>query len=82
MVPEFSKAAFALNVGQVSEPVLTEFGYHVIKVEEKRAARKVTYDDVKNDIKELLSQKAAQKRYETWIKDLKTKASIKINTIE
>ncbi|MHB9154118.1 MAG: peptidylprolyl isomerase [Endomicrobiales bacterium] len=82
MVPEFEKVAFSLNVGQVSEPVLTDFGYHLIKVEEKRAARKLTYDDVKNDLKELLAQKAAQKRYESWLKDLRAKASVKINPIE
>lgn len=82
MVPEFAKAAFALNVGQISDPVQTDFGYHVIKVEEKRAARKLSYDDVKNDLKELLTQKAAQKRYETWLKDLRTKAAIKVNPIE
>lgn len=82
MVPDFAKTAFALNVGQVSDPVLTDFGYHIIKVEEKRAARKLTYDDVKNDLKELLSQKSAQKRYETWLKDLRAKSSIKINELE
>lgn len=82
MVPEFAKAAFALNVGQISDPVLTDFGYHVIKVEEKRAARKISYDDVKNDLKELLSQKGAQKRYESWLKDLRAKAAIKINPID
>jgi parvulin-like peptidyl-prolyl isomerase len=82
MVPEFDKVAFSLDVGQVSEPVLTDFGYHIIKVEEKRAARKLSYDDVKNDLKELLFQKNAQKRYEVWLKDLRAKANIKVNPIE
>lgn len=82
MVPEFEKAAFSLGVGEVSEPVQTDFGYHIIKVEEKRAARKLTYDDVKNDLKELLYQKNAQKRYEAWLKDLRAKANIKVNPIE
>lgn len=82
MVPEFEKAAFSLNVGQVSEPVLTDFGYHIIKVEEKKAAKKLSYDEVKNDLKELLYQKAAQKRYESWLKDIRTKSTIKVNPIE
>ena len=36
MVPEFEKAVFALEIGEVSEPVLTEFGYHLIRVDDKR----------------------------------------------
>jgi parvulin-like peptidyl-prolyl isomerase len=82
MVPEFEKAAFALNVGQVSEPILTDFGYHLIKVEEKRAGKKATFEDVKNDLKEFLYQKNAQKRYEAWVKDLRSKANIKINPLD
>jgi parvulin-like peptidyl-prolyl isomerase len=82
MVPEFEKVAFSMNVGQVSDPVLTDFGYHLIKVEEKRSGRKLSYDDVKNDLKELLYQKAAQQRYEEWIKGLRAGANIKTNPIE
>ena len=36
MVPEFEKAAFELEIGEVSEPVLTEFGYHLIRIDDKR----------------------------------------------
>ncbi|MFC1501456.1 peptidylprolyl isomerase [Elusimicrobiota bacterium] len=82
MVPEFSKAAFVVGVGKVSNPVQTEFGYHLIKVEEKRAARKLKFDDVKNDIKEFLFQKKAQEQYDKWMKKLKSKATIKINSPE
>lgn len=82
MVPEFEKVAFSLNVGQVSEPVLTDFGYHLIRVEEKRASKKIAFEDIKGDLRELLAQKAAQKRYESWVKDLKAKASITVNALE
>ena len=82
MVPEFEKTAFSLNVGQVSEPVLTDFGYHIIKVEEKKASRKLGFEEVQNDLKQFLYQKAAQAKYETWLKDLRAKSNIKVNPVE
>jgi peptidyl-prolyl cis-trans isomerase C len=55
MVPEFDKAAFALKVGQYTEqPVHTQFGWHVIKVEDKRKKQPPTFDQVKDQIKQLL----------------------------
>ncbi len=54
MVPEFSKAAFALDVGQVSEPVKSDFGWHVIKVEEKRD--KPGFDEVEDQLYEMLAR--------------------------
>lgn len=79
---EFVKEALSLNVGQVSKPVLTEFGWHVIKADEKKAARKVPYEEVSNDLKGILYKKEQQKKYEDWVKSLKAKASIKLNPIE
>lgn len=49
-VPEFSDAAFALEVGKVSEPVLSQFGYHLIKVDEKLPAETKGVDDVRGEI--------------------------------
>ncbi len=82
MVPEFAKAAFATEVGKISGVVTTYFGYHLIKVEEKRAARKLTYEDLKNDIQDFLFQKEAQKNYEKWIADLRAKSNIKVNPLD
>jgi peptidyl-prolyl cis-trans isomerase C len=58
MVPEFSEAAFKLPVGQLSDPVKSQFGWHVIKVEEKRNKKAPDFDQVKPQIEQYASRKA------------------------
>jgi len=79
MVPEFEKVAFSLQVGEVSNIIQTEFGFHIIKVEEKRAAKKISYEELKNDLTDFLLSKKAEKKYSDWLKELRSKATIKIN---
>ena len=60
MLKPFEDAAFALEVGQISEPVQTQFGWHIIKVEEKRDQPLPTFDQVKDAIIAQLVQAKAQ----------------------
>lgn len=62
MVPEFEDAAFSLAVGQVSEPIKTSYGYHLIKVLDKKAATQAQFETAKLKIaQQLLSQDKSQK---------------------
>ncbi len=58
MVPEFADAAFKLDKGQISEPVKTQFGWHIIKVEDKRKKPMPTYDQVKDQLATVVVQQA------------------------
>ncbi|HEX4409518.1 MAG TPA: peptidylprolyl isomerase [Xanthobacteraceae bacterium] len=58
MVPEFSEAAFKMDKGQISDPVKTQFGWHIIKVEDKRTKPTPSFDDVKSQIQTYVSHRA------------------------
>jgi peptidyl-prolyl cis-trans isomerase C len=58
MVPEFADAAFKLDKGQISDPVHTQFGWHIIKVEDKRIKPTPTFDQVKPQLENFVAHRA------------------------
>ncbi len=80
MDPDFEKAAFALKkVGDVSEPVKTKFGWHIIKLTGRKAASIRPLDKVKEVIKQKLLQDKQKEAYDGILAKLKKAADIKIN---
>ncbi len=79
MVPEFEEAAFGMEEGQMSGPVKTQFGYHLIKVCEKRNDGMKTIDEVRDQIGNQLMGKKQQEMYMQKVNTLKEKYPVKIN---
>ena len=77
MVPEFEKAAFALkNPGDVSEPVKTQFGWHIIKLEERIPESPVPFEQIKDRLKQELKEQKTQKALQDKAKELESKYKV------
>ena len=74
MVPEFSKAAFALKPGEISKPIKTNYGWHVIKLEDRKAGGAQPFEQVQGGIRAILLRQEVQKE----VADLRKDASIDV----
>jgi peptidyl-prolyl cis-trans isomerase C len=79
MVPEFERVAFSLKVGEISEVVKTQYGFHVITVTERKEGERRPFDQVKEQIKATLRNKAIQEQQEKRYADLKQNANMKVD---
>ena len=74
MVPEFEQAAFALNIREISGVVKTQFGYHLIKLLDKKDV--VPFTDVKGQIQQYLTSKKQNEMYSNFTQGLKSKYTV------
>jgi peptidyl-prolyl cis-trans isomerase C len=78
MVPEYDQASFAMEVGEVSKPVKTQFGYHIIKLHSKTPAQDSDFENVKPYIYKELFQRKQRELYMEKVEELKTKYSVEL----
>jgi parvulin-like peptidyl-prolyl isomerase len=80
MVPEFAEVAFSEKVGEITNPVRTQFGWHVIKVTDKKSAGTLPYDEVKSQLMTYLKAKKQEEASQEVLKSLRDSAKIE-NTL-
>ncbi len=78
MVPPFEEAAYALKVGEISPVIQTTFGFHVIKLVDKRPGKALLFDDVKDQIGRYLKEVAVQDQIGAKVKALREKAKVEV----
>lgn len=78
MVPAFEQAAFTLKVGEVSNPIRTNFGWHVLKVEERRSIGVTSYEEMRPKLELQLRQQKTEKYVDQYVQELRKKAVIEV----
>jgi parvulin-like peptidyl-prolyl isomerase len=79
MERELEDAVFSLKKGEVSEPVRTSTGFHLLRVEERISSGHRPFDDVKDEIRDRLYNEALEERFQNWIShDLRERHRIEV----
>lgn len=79
MVPEFERAAVGLKIGEISNPVKTPFGFHIIKVTDKKTGPVIEFDKVKDIISQRLSGEKQKEAFDNYLTELKKNFKVEIN---
>ena len=79
VIPQFEDAAFNLEVGEVSDVIKTQNGYHILTVNEIKEATQRSFEEVRNQIEERLKNKKSQSKYQEYVQNLRDKANVEIN---
>ncbi|MED1607093.1 peptidylprolyl isomerase [Cytobacillus kochii] len=69
MVEAFEEVAFAMEVDEVSDPVKTDYGHHIIKVTDHKEAKEANFEDAKEEIKEMLIESKLSSEYTEWLNE-------------
>jgi parvulin-like peptidyl-prolyl isomerase len=76
MLPDFAKAAFALKVNEVSDVVRTPFGFHLVKLVNRKKGQPLAFEQVKAQLQRRLLDERQAQRFQAWVKELEGGAKI------
>ncbi|WP_101845056.1 peptidylprolyl isomerase [Halobacillus sp. Marseille-P3879] len=79
MVEAFDKAAFSMEAGEVSDPVETEYGFHIIEVTDRTDAKEAVYEDVEEEVTDALYDSKLNEEYSVWLEEKMTEYEINNN---
>lgn len=69
MVEEFENAAFELEVDEISEPVQTDYGFHIIKLEDRMEAKEPSLEEAEEEIEDMIQKQKIQNQFESWLQE-------------